>query len=260
MARRTLTGSRVLVTGASSGIGRALAVRLGAAGAHLLLTARRIERLRELSDELHSRGVEVRLCEGDLTVAETRQRLAVQVAQNFQGLDLLVNCAGLGAIGAFQQANESRLRRIMEVNFFAPVELIRQMLPYLKRGRSPLIVNVGSVLGHVAVPKKSEYCASKFALRGLTDALRCELRSEGIEILWVAPNTTRSEFFDQLLEREGQVAVNPLSSSPDQVARHIERAIRRGRMQRILTLSGRNLIRAQFFFPRLVARCLSRFG
>ena len=92
----------------------------------------------------------------------------------------------------------------MEVNFFAPAELIRAALPLLRAGRRPLIVNIGSVLGHVAVPHKSEYCASKFALHGLSDALRAELSREGIDLLLVSPSTTESEFADHVVETDGR--------------------------------------------------------
>src|SRR5204862_1604528 len=103
--------------------------------------------------------------------------------------------AGIGRLGPFEAADEARLRQIMEVNFFAPVEFIREALPLLAAGNKPIIVNVSSVLGHRAVPDKSEYCASKFALHGFSDALRAELAPQGIDVLLVSPSTTASEFF-----------------------------------------------------------------
>jgi short-subunit dehydrogenase len=112
----------------------------------------------------------------------------------------LVNNAGIGAIGPFAEASPERLRKIMEVNFFAPAELIRSALPLLEAGKRPLIVNVSSVLGHRGIPKKSEYCASKFALHGFSDALRCELAPRGIDVLLVSPSTTATEFFDNVIE------------------------------------------------------------
>ncbi len=93
-------------------------------------------------------------------------------------VDLLVNNAGVGAIGPFADASADRMRSVMEVNFFAPVELTRSLLPSLRRGRASVICNISSVLGHRAVPNKSEYCASKFALHGWSDALRAELAED----------------------------------------------------------------------------------
>jgi short-subunit dehydrogenase len=260
MSRRQLRGSRILVTGASSGIGRELTLRLARRGARLLVTARREDRLLTLAREVDSFGAQIVVRAGDLADSQLRQQLITDATQHFQGLDGLVNNAGAGAVGSFQQASPQRMRQLMELNFFAPVELTRLALPLLCEGRQPLVVNIGSVLGHVAVPKKSEYCASKFALRGWSDALRCELRPQGIQLLWVAPNTTRSEFFDRLLDAQGDVARNPLAMSPVHVARRIESAMRHGRSQLILTCSGRALVRLNQLMPGMLSRLLERFG
>jgi short-subunit dehydrogenase len=224
------------------------------------LTARRQERLEQLRQQLSGQGVEVRCLSGDITQESTRDQLVDQVRQYWRGLDVLINNAGVGAIGPFSQADPQRLRQIMEVNFFAPAELTRQALPLLRQGRSPILVNIGSVLGYVAVPGKSEYCASKFALHGLSDALHCELKREGIDVLLVSPNTTRSEFFDQLIKRDGRVAANPLSSAPEAVARRIVAALRRGHAELTLTLSARALIWLDRLCPWLSRRVLTRWG
>lgn len=258
-----LRDCHALVTGASSGIGAALARELAGHGSRLLLTARRADRLERLADELHALSPQTPrplIVAGDLTDASTRGRLIERVAAEWSRLDLLINNAGVGAVGPFAEATEQRLRAIMEVNFFAPAELTRCCLPWLRRSEQSTIVNVGSVLGHVAVPKKSEYCASKFALRGLNDAIRCELYNEGIRVIWIAPNTTRSEFFDQLIERQGSVTENRWTMSADAVARAIVRTVRRGRPSRILTFSGKALVAAGHRLPRLMTRLLARFG
>ena len=183
MPRRKLAGCRAIVTGASSGIGRALAAQLYDSGVELVITARRADRLRELIDEVQVPGRRMIPIDGDITDAELRRSLVQTAADELGGLDIVVNNAGVGAIGPFAEADEQRLRHVMEVNFFAPLELIRIALPELRQGNQPVIVNVGSVLGHCAVPDKSEYCASKFALHGFSDALREELSSQGIDVL-----------------------------------------------------------------------------
>ena len=260
MARRKLRGARVVLTGASSGIGWALAHRLAREQARLVVTARRQERLGELCRQLAVTGAEVHLVAGDITLPTTRDELMQFVRQRWGAVDLLINNAGVGAVGPFAQADPKRLRQIMEVNFFAPAELTRQALPLLRQGHRPMLVNVGSVLGYCAVPSKSEYCASKFALHGLSDALTLELKQEGIDVLLVSPNTTRSEFFEHLLTRQGEVAVNPLSMSAEQVAGKIVAAIRRGRVERILTLSGHTLVWLDRLCPWLLRRLLVRWG
>ena len=121
--------------------------------------------------------------------------------ERFGGLDILVNNAGIGTLGRFDEADPARLRQLFEVNFFAAAEFIREALPLLKQGNRPIVVNVGSILGHFATPRSSEYCSTKFALRGLTDALRAEFSKLGIDVLLVSPGTTETEFFDHVVER-----------------------------------------------------------
>ena len=260
MARRKIEGSRAIVTGASSGIGREIALELARHGARLILTARRQDRLKELVDQVRPLGGQAQFVVGDITDADIR-RAVVEAAQSFYGgLDVLVNNAGIGAVGEFRTATPDRLRRVMEVNFFAPAELIRQALPLLQLGKRPIVVNVSSVLGHRAVPGKSEYCASKFALHGLSDALRAELAAVGIDVLLVSPSTTESEFFDALI-------ATPAPSSPRRramparlVAKRTLRAIRRGRHEIILTPSGTLLVWLDRLAPALAERLVARFG
>jgi short-subunit dehydrogenase len=260
MARRELNQSRVIVTGASSGIGQALARRLAACQARLLLTARREDRLRQLADEIEPQADSVSWIAGDITDASVRQQIRRHVDEQWQGLDLLINNAGIGSGGSFATSTAEELQRVMEVNFFAPAEFSRELLPQLRQGRHPMIVNVGSVLGHRAVPLKSEYCASKFALHGFSDALRAELAAEGIDVLLVSPSTTRSEFFDVAAGRPAGSS-DPASRrgmSTDKVARKSLRAIRRGKHELILPCSGKLLVWADRLLPGLVNRLLAK--
>jgi short-subunit dehydrogenase len=174
-------------------------------------------------------------------------------------VDLLVNNAGIGAIGPFAEATEQRMRQIMEVNFFAPVELIRGLIPHLRQGRESVICNIGSVLGHRAVPDKSEYCASKFALHGFSDSLRAELSSDGIQVTLVSPSTTRSEFFDSLVETEATTTSKSLGSwSPQRVARTTLAAICKRRSEVICSLSGKVLVYADRISPPLMNKILAK--
>ena len=181
-------------------------------------------------------------------------------ACRLEGLDLLVNNAGVGAIGYFADASPQRLRQIMEVNFFAPVELTRAALPLLLAGRRPMIVNVSSVLGHRAVPKKSEYCASKFALHGFSDALRAELLREKIDVLLVSPSTTASEFFDHVIGDKRKPRGRFGAMTPAKVARRIVWAMRAGRHEIILPFGGRLLVWLDRLCPPLADRLVAWFG
>ena len=253
MARRNLAGARLILTGASSGIGRALALALAAQGARLVLVARREARLRALAAEMAGRGGEAIVVPGDVTDPALRAAALRAAHDQLGGLDGLINNAGVGALGAFAEAREERLRRVFEVNFFAPTELTRACLPLLHAGRQPLVVNIGSILGHRALPRYSDYCASKFALRGWSEALRGELASVGIDLLLVLPGSTESEFFDHLLERDARrILRGPRVASAESVARATVRAMQRGRREIIPSWPGRALVWANRWSPGLV--------
>lgn len=261
MASRSIRGMRTIVTGASSGIGRELALELARGGAKLIVTARREDRLQGLLEALSDLQIEAHAVVGDLVEPATREALLAAAHEHFDGLDTLINNAGIGALGPFVDADEERLRRIMEVNFFAPLELVRLAVPTLRTGRRPLIANIGSVLGHRAVPKKSEYCASKFAMHGFSDALRCELAADGIDVLLVSPSTTSSEFFDNAIGQAGSGTNFAWTTmSPLAVARKTVRAIRRGKHEIILTPGGKLLVWLDRLCPPVMNRLLARFG
>lgn len=261
MARRTIEGARVIVTGASTGIGRALATELASNGATLLITARRQALLDELAAELRDHGSTVEVVAGDLTEATVREAILQRALERFGGVDILINNAGVGALGRFINADESRLRRVMEVNFFAPAELIRIALPKLRNGTNPMVVNVGSILGQRALPRVSEYCASKFALTGLSESLRGECVQMGIDVLLVSPGTTQSEFHGQMLEKQGETPWGQTEGVPaDVVAQRIVRAIRKGRRHIIPDLRGWVYVLANRTVPGLLDRFLARYG
>ena len=261
MAKRNLGTARAVVTGASSGIGRETALELARHGTRLVLTARRAERLAELKAEVGALGSTAVIVPGDITNGAVRQQVLEHAATEFGGLDILVNNAGIGAIGPFVAADVERLRCVMEVNFFALVEMIRKALPLLQQGDRPMIVNISSVLGHRAVPNKSEYCASKFAVHGFSDALRAELVQQGIDVLLVSPSTTASEFFDQVIDKDADLPAMAASAmSPRDVAHKAVKAIRSGKHEIILSPGGKLLVWIVRLCPTLANRLVARFG
>jgi short-subunit dehydrogenase len=261
MPRREIRGSRAIVTGASSGIGRALALELARQGAHLVVTARREDRLRGLADEVATLGVRVEAVPGDITDAAVRQAVVDAARTQLGGLDILVNNAGVGAMGRFEDADASRLRRIMEVNFFALVEMTRLALPVLKQGRAPIVVNVSSILGHRGVPHSTEYCASKFAVQGFSESLRAELAAHPIDVLVVSPGTTQTEFFERVLERTSQPRWPEHGAvTPEYVSQAVVRAMRRGKHEVIPFFWGKVMCRLNAWAPRLVDWIMARYA
>lgn len=261
MARRDLTKARIILTGASSGIGRELTIQLCRRGAIVLATARRLERLQELENFCHDLPGHVHILAGDLTCEQHRQALVDEAASRWNGLDGLINNAGAGAIGRFDDATSDRLRKVMEIDFFAPVELTRLCLPLLERGIRPAILNIGSVLSHRAVPNKSEYCAAKFAMRGWGESLRVELAPKKIEVLMLSPSTTRSEFLESLVETNVDEKSQSLGSmSSERVAQLAISTLVRSKRELIVSLGGKALVWAGRLFPRITDRVLGRFA
>src|SRR5262249_32805989 len=157
--RRKIEGSRILITGASQGIGRAIAVAAARRGGKVLAAARSADLLRELADEGNQNGGTLETGLADCTNAQDRQAMADATKRLFSGLDILVNNAGIGATGHFADAAPDRLRKIMEVNFFGLTETTRLFLPLLKEGVRPAIVNISSIAARRGIPGRSEYSA-----------------------------------------------------------------------------------------------------
>jgi short-subunit dehydrogenase len=244
----------MLITGASQGIGRSLAILAAKQGAMVLATARNAE----LLGQIEQKG-KLETLTADVTSAEDRRRMIDAMRTRFGGLDVLVNNAGIGATGHFAEASEERLRTIFEVNFFALAELTRIALPLLKEGRTPAVVNISSVIGRRAIPGRSEYSASKYAVQGLSEALRGEFSLFGIDVLLVNPGLTATNFSANMLERKSKLQVDHMRGmSADQAAAATLRAIARGKNEVTFTGAGKLLIAVNRFFPRLVDRIIAR--
>ncbi|REK05985.1 MAG: short chain dehydrogenase [Planctomycetota bacterium] len=258
MARREIDGIRGILTGASSGIGQALARELALSGAQLVIVARRAERLEALAQELHDAPGRVECVPGDITLDQTRTAAIERARDAFGGLDLVVNNAGTGAMGQFAETAPERLRQVMELNFFAAAELTRSALPLLVEGRHPIVVNVSSVLGHRGVPGYSEYCASKFAMQGLSESLRAEFAPLGIDLLVVSPGRTETEFFDSAIGAQGRPWKELPTMTPEAVARQIAWAIRRGKHEIVISRGGKLLVWSSRLFPGVLDWVLAR--
>lgn len=256
---RDLKGKRILITGASSGIGHCLAQRAAQQGARVAVTARSTDKLEELVRSLKSRGADAVAVPADIASEEQRQHLLRTVVAHFGGLDVLVNNAGIASFGHFFGSSEELLRQIMEVNFFAPAELMREAIPILSQGQQPAIVNISSMCGRRGLPAWTEYSASKFALCGLTEALRGEMARFGIDVLLVIPGLTHSDLGQHLLRHEGRMKLDfGKGMSPEYVADKILQALRRNRTETVLGWEARGMLLANRFFPRLVDLLIAR--
>jgi len=257
--KRELKGQRVLITGASSGIGRALAEQAARAGMRVLLVGRSAEPLQQLAQTLTAEGHEASAEPADVTSPADRERLFKAAQQRFGGLDVLINNAGIGTQGPFDASSEELLRRVMEVNFFAPAEMIRGAVPLLQNGRAPAVVQVSSMTGRRSMHFWTEYSASKFAVCGLIEALRAEFVRYGIDVLLIVPGVTGTNLGKHLLKHDGKIAFQfEHGMTTDYVASRILESLRRGKAETVLGWEARWIIRANRFFPRIVDMILKR--
>lgn len=180
-----------IVTGGSSGFGREIAHAALSCGDRVVATARRRERLEDLVHEAPERAHALAL---DVTDPEGVRRAVDEVLERFGRVDVLVNNAGHGQVGAVEETTEEELRGIFDVHVFGPAALVRAVLPAMRRQGSGAIVQISSFGGQVAYPGFSAYCATKFALEGFSEALAPEVAPFGIKVLIVEPGAFRTGF------------------------------------------------------------------
>ena len=227
----------VVITGASSGIGKALAEEYASKGWKLVLAARRIDRLKEL--EIKFKNVEIFSVKTDVTIESDCKNLIEKAIQKFGKIDVLINNAGISMRAATTEVDMNVLRKVMDVNFWGTVYCTKFALPYLLASKGSL-VGVMSVGGYVGLPARSGYSASKFAMRGFLDSVRVEHRRSGLHVLVAAPGFTTSEIRKWALKADGkQQGETPRDEnnmmSAEECAHHIYNAVKRRRRKLILT-------------------------
>ena len=222
-----MTEERVaLVTGASSGIGRGIALRFAAKGIRQGLVARRENRLHELGRKIEREGVEARLLPGDVRDPKVPAASVREVVRAWGRLDILVNNAGIGRYAPVEDLPEASFREQFDTNVVAPFLFTKAAVPQMKQQRSGQIVNIGSVVGYLGTARGSAYVATKWALRGMTECLREELYPQGIKVAYVAPGYVISEFGGRKEDPNAPEAEWALT--PDDVARAVESVVDQG--------------------------------
>jgi short-subunit dehydrogenase len=259
MAYRTLTDLRILITGASQGIGRALALRAAERGCRVLASARSADLLATLVQEAQSKNLTIHTITSDITRPADREAMVAAAQQHLGGLDVLINNAGIGATGHFMDSDPQVLRTIFETNYFATCEVTRLFIPVLKLGRTPQIVNISSVLGRRAYPARSLYSASKFAIAGWSEAIRAELSKDGIDVLVVNPGLTQTNFSQNMLEAKAKESLDhKRGMTSEEVADATLAAMARGKNEITLTREGKVLVLISRFLPWVFDRIAKR--
>ena len=233
----------VLITGGTSGIGRACALEFGRSGARVVVTGRDAARLAATAAELAAAGIEHRTVRADVGVpAEATQAVADTVAA-FGRLDVLLNNAGLSMRAKFADVDVKVIEQLMQTNFFGTVYTTKAALPHLLASKGT-IVGISSIAGYRGLPGRTGYSASKFAMNGFLEALRTELAPDGVNVLTAAPGFTASNIRHTALLANGQ----PQHDTPrdeaqmmtsEEVARHLRRAVQQRRRTLVLTGQGK---------------------
>lgn len=256
---RDLKGKRAILTGASGGIGQALASELVKAGARVALASRNEGALNALATRLKGHGGDVLVVPTDITNAEQRTCLVDSAVAAFGGLDLLVNNAGVGSWGHFADSTEAICRTVLEVNFFGPIELTRLAVPHLTNGNHPAVVNVTSMCGRKGMPAWPEYSASKFALVGMSEAWRAEFARFDVDVITIVPGMTDSGFQKNWLRADGKADLRfDDGMTPEYLAGKILGAIRSNTRELVVGSEARRLLRFNKFFPKLTNWLIAR--
>lgn len=241
-------GRTALVTGASAGIGRALAVDLAEGGCHLILTARRRDRLEDLRRELTSaHKVRVEIFPADLAMPGGATRLANDVQRAGLHVDLLINNAGIGVAGPFSTTPWDRDYEMVQLNVVSAVELTKRVLPGMLERRAGHVVFIGSVVGYMPVPLLAHYAATKAFVRSFAEALAFETRGTGVHVTLVSPGSTATEFFGRAGYRKnvrrGWFVADPqrVAETALRAAAVADRAVVAGRGNWVAAMAGRLL-------------------
>ena len=233
-----LTGRVVLVTGASSGIGRSCAIAFHREGGRVVAAARSTDKLNALAAELG--GDRILPLTVDVTDAEQRAAALAAVTERFGPVDVLVNNAGWASFTTVVKMPAEHLERMLALNFLAPIALIQAVVPgMVERGRGQ-IINISSVVGTQTIPRMTAYSATKSALNALSTGLRMELRGTGVDVLVVAPGSTNTDFFDAAATVDARATrVAQTQYTPERVARAVVTSSRRRRPAVTLTVEGK---------------------
>ena len=245
-------GKQVLLTGASGGIGQAIATELDRAGARLTLVGRSAAKLEALQHRLG--GVHHALA-ADLDLPEQRDRVVDHCQRH--GLDAFINTAGVMDFRLYEAQDPAVVERMVTTNLLAPMLLCQRLLPLLRRREEAAIVNIGSIFGSIGHPGFTAYCATKFGLRGFTEALQRELHDSPVRVSYLAPRATRTELNSAAVTALNE-ALGNTTDAPERVAAEVMRVLADQPRQRFIGWPEGLFVRVNGLFPGVVHKALAR--
>ncbi len=248
----------VIITGGSSGIGKALAAEFGARGSKIMITGRNGFNLDKTVKELSDRGISIVGFRGDVSVEENNRRMAEEAIERFGTIDVLINNAGISMRALFEEADVEVIERVMNTNFFGTVYATKHCLPEIIRNKGS-VIGISSIAGFRGLPGRTGYSASKFALNGFLEALRLELAPKGTHVLTACPGFTSTNIRIQALTKNGKMqGESPREEgnmmTAEDCAHYIYGATVKRRRTLVLTTQGKLAVFMNKWLPGLADR------
>ena len=247
----------VLITGASSGIGKQTAIEFAKLGSNIILVARRKNKLEQVENELKQFNVKTLVCSCDVSKKDQVEKMSKIVLEKFNSIDILVNNAGFAIYGSVYDLSVNDIESQMETNYFGMVYCTKNFLPLMLEKKSGHIVNVASVAASFGLPGIASYCASKFAMLGFSEGLKHELNGTGVGITVVSPIMVKTDFFDHP-SFEKMPKYSPTSLSAKTVAKAIVKASSSSRLEIITPSIVRIAVWLKHTFPYLINPILGK--
>jgi short-subunit dehydrogenase len=246
-------GKVVVITGASSGIGKALAMLFAKKGSKVVIGARNHEKIREVAEQIKLAGGQVAFVQTDVSIENDCKNLIMTAVNSFGTVDILINNAGISMRALFENTDLSVIKKLMAVNFWGTVYCTKYALPYLLEQKGS-VVGISSVAGIKGLPARTGYSASKFAMNGFMDSLRIENLKKGLHVLVAFPGFTASNIRNTALAADGSMqGESPRDENKmmtaEEVSAHIYRAIDKRKNKIILTSQGKLTNLLNKFFP-----------
>ena len=252
-----LKSARILLTGAAGGIGRKLSELLVGRGARLCLVDRDRDAVAALAQDLSQAQGDVLSLAGDITQADDRALIVRRMREVLGGIEILINLAGILDFKRFEDSDAATIQRILQVNVEAPMQLVREVLPAMTAQGSGRIVNIGSMFGSIGFPCFAVYSASKFALRGFSQALRRELGSSGVGVTYISPRAVKTPLNPAVVHLMAERGMMRMDDA-HWVAEQIVRAIEKDRNEAYLGFPEKFFARINGVLPGLVDQGIAK--
>ncbi|MEN3045932.1 MAG: SDR family NAD(P)-dependent oxidoreductase [Candidatus Hydrothermales bacterium] len=250
---KSFKNKNFIITGASSGLGKELVHKIASEGGNLLIGSRRKEIIDQIKDEI-IKNFKVKVISSFLDVTDEKsvKEFAKIAAYEFESVDCLINNAGVGLYAKVEDVEESDFSKLFDVNVKGIFLVTKEFLPYMKKNGKGVIVNISSLAGYVGLPLMSVYAATKFAVRGFTDALRRELRAYKIKVIGVYPGPFESDFFKNAIKKFENINIRKnklMWADSGEVAQKIIEGIKKGKKNIYVKRLWKTIAKLHDFYP-----------